>query len=229
MTRLSTNLYLEIAAGQVISLLRSGTPLPAAWQQTFSTFFDQQQALDLHLLAGQEKEESNKVTAGRWQINEIPTGKRGEIEIQVRVEVNTKGQVLVSAQHAARSLPVTPLTTFPANLPVKTDRPGPTPESAAKQSLDLHHLGAEQIQQLRARGYEINAQGRLVAGSRPQKKGLFRRRKEPIAELTPDEILSLAGEPLAPEESQRCPNPKCRAVIHINARRCEWCGRRLKD
>lgn len=44
-------------------------------------------------------------------------------------------------------------------------------------------------------------------------------------ELTVDDILEMAGEPLAEDQRQNC--PKCDAVIARDAKRCEWCGQTL--
>lgn len=210
-------------------ILPRGSALPAHWEQAFSTFFDQQRAFDLHLLSGETEQAGTNQSLGRWQITEIPAGRRGAVEIMVQVEINPSGQVLVSANQAGNRLPVTRLTAAHPNLPVTGKLQHPTGERRSQDGPDLRQLGAEEIQQLRERGYEINATGRLVAGSQPQKKGLFRRRKSQLIELSPEEILSLAGKPLAPEESRRCPNPRCQAVIPLTAEQCEWCGQELKD
>jgi hypothetical protein len=44
-------------------------------------------------------------------------------------------------------------------------------------------------------------------------------------DLTVEDILEMAGEPLAEHERQKC--PKCDAVIPRDAKRCEWCGQVL--
>ena len=46
-----------------------------------------------------------------------------------------------------------------------------------------------------------------------------------VADLTPEEILRLAGDPLPEQERRNCPN--CDAVISRSAERCEWCGQIL--
>jgi molecular chaperone DnaK (HSP70) len=43
-----------------------------------------------------------------------------------------------------------------------------------------------------------------------------------MKELTPEEILNLAGDPLPENERRNC--PKCDAVISRDSTRCEWCG-----
>jgi hypothetical protein len=51
----------------------------------------------------------------------------------------------------------------------------------------------------------------------------FNRRKSHPRELSPKEIVRLAGEPLDPEDRLNCPH--CDAVIHKSSQKCEWCGK----
>jgi len=44
-------------------------------------------------------------------------------------------------------------------------------------------------------------------------------------QLSPDDVIELAGGPLAPEERQRC--PQCAAVVPRSAVKCPWCGTSL--
>lgn len=46
-------------------------------------------------------------------------------------------------------------------------------------------------------------------------------------ELSPSDIIDLAGGPLPPEERRQC--PKCQATISKKATRCEWCGVQIAD
>jgi len=41
-------------------------------------------------------------------------------------------------------------------------------------------------------------------------------------QLSPDDVIKLAGGPLPPEERRAC--PQCGAVIPRSARKCAWCG-----
>jgi molecular chaperone DnaK (HSP70) len=53
----------------------------------------------------------------------------------------------------------------------------------------------------------------------------FSRKRPHPRELSPEEIVQLAGEPLAPEDRRICPH--CKAVIPRTAEKCQWCGARL--
>ena len=54
---------------------------------------------------------------------------------------------------------------------------------------------------------------------------LFSRPKHSTNDISVDDILKMAGEPLAEDQRRNC--PKCDAVIARNAKRCEWCGQVL--
>ena len=70
----------------------------------------------------------------------------------------------------------------------------------------------------RLTGSSLDSQ--VWAGSLGRRGALPRSR-----ELTPDEIIRLAGGPLSPEERRNC--PKCGAVVSRSQNKCPWCSEPL--
>jgi hypothetical protein len=118
------------------------------------------------------------------------------------------------------------------------------------EELALSDLDAETRQQLRILGLDIGPPepGALPPEVRPEEKGLLDRMVSRLTgssregqvstgsagragpaprprQLTPDEIIELAGGPLSPEERRNC--PKCGAVVSRSEGRCPWCSEPL--
>ena len=72
-------------------------------------------------------------------------------------------------------------------------------------------LSVDELQEIQNKGFDL---GTLRIGV-----------TQNVGELTPDEILRLAGDPLPENKRRNC--PKCDAVISRDATRCEWCGKSL--
>lgn len=90
-------------------------------------------------------------------------------------------------------------------------------------------LSPEEIQELEAKGFDffIKEEPDLTIGVGNvvrQIPGMMFRQDKPN-ELTPDDILRMAGDPLPEDKRLNC--PKCDAVISRDAKRCEWCGQIL--
>lgn len=90
-------------------------------------------------------------------------------------------------------------------------------------------LTPEEIQELEAQGFDffIKEEPNLnirVENVVQQFPGLIFQQSK-ADELTPDEILRMAGDPLPEDKRRNC--PKCDAVISRETTRCEWCGQIL--
>lgn len=125
------------------------------------------------------------------------------------------------------------------NLPDTTSAGGSTswddlpPELVDTIGIESPHtpggLSPEEIQELEAQGFDffIKEEPKLNIGVEnvvQQIPGmLFRQTK--ADELTPEDILQMAGDPLPEELRRNCPN--CDAVISQDVKRCEWCGQIL--
>lgn len=90
-------------------------------------------------------------------------------------------------------------------------------------------LSPEEIEELEAQGFDffIKEKPDLNIGVDniiQQIPGMMFRQNKPD-ELTPDDIIRMAGDPLPEDKRRNC--PKCDAVISLDAKRCEWCGQIL--
>jgi len=89
-------------------------------------------------------------------------------------------------------------------------------------------LDDKSLQELKDKGFDVSRQDEqdLTIDANKifrQLPGmLFGTSKRPQTEISVEDILKMAGEPLAENQRRNC--PKCDAVIALNAKRCEWCG-----
>jgi hypothetical protein len=108
-------------------------------------------------------------------------------------------------------------------------------------SFDADAFDSDDLQALQERGFDIHPDPKL---SRSSKTVLVKTEQEEegflgwllskigsamlkSGSLPPTEIVTLAGDALPPEESRKCPNPNCDAVISKEATKCPWCGKSL--
>jgi hypothetical protein len=110
-------------------------------------------------------------------------------------------------------------------------------------SFDPDAMDQETLQQLQERGSGIFSDPKLSHSSKTvlvrteeRDQGFLGRllsrlgiAKQAPPLLGPSEIITLAGGALSPEESRKCPNPKCGAVISKDASECPWCSQILQD
>jgi len=108
--RLKETLYLEISPEKNFPVIPAGRTIPAIWQQTFTTYFENQRSFDLHLLRGHSDQLAENITLGKWRIGGIPPGDKGKHRITVETRVGADGSVAVRATLDEQSLPVTLLT-----------------------------------------------------------------------------------------------------------------------
>lgn len=109
------------------------------------------------------------------------------------------------------------------------------PELIETLGIEAHHnpggLDDESWQELQEKGFDLSLLGDqdLVIDANKvfrQLPGMiFRSPKQPHKDLSVDDILNMAGEPLPEDQRRNC--PKCDAVIALDAKRCEWCGQVL--
>ena len=91
-------------------------------------------------------------------------------------------------------------------------------------------LSPEELRELQEKGFNIfpaeETDLKIDAGKSLQQisKMMFPQQRK-VDELTPEEIVRLAGDPLPEEKRRRC--PKCDAVISRENKRCQWCGYEL--
>jgi hypothetical protein len=269
--RIRENLYIETSKNSVFPLVPAGRKVPATWEQTFTTYIDDQRSFDLHLLFGRSDTVIENSTLGKWRVAGIPPSPKGKHQIYVKIRVGVDGSVGLSAVLNNQPLPIIllteafpkiPLTSRVPSIPLKnliqqlctnckssfvvraenwkkepfalcldcgdkfelSDTPVSSysapwddlpPELVKTLGIEPPHtpggLSIDELQEIQNLGFDVDIPGQIG----------FKR----VGELTPDEILRLAGNPLPENERRNCPN--CDAVVSLESTRCEWCGKAL--
>ncbi|HBY07579.1 MAG TPA: hypothetical protein DEH22_07255 [Chloroflexi bacterium] len=88
-------------------------------------------------------------------------------------------------------------------------------------------LDADALRELQEKGFKLSDPESPDLAIRVDKviqqvPGMIYRSSKKGDELSVDEILRLAGNPLPADQRRRC--PKCDAVIAQDDKRCNWCG-----
>lgn len=94
---LSYTLGVEIEGDQFVGILDRNTPIPAEAQRVFTTVADNQSAVEIHVLQGEDAVASNNVSLGRFLLSGIREARKGDPRIEVSFGVDVDGIVHVSA------------------------------------------------------------------------------------------------------------------------------------
>jgi molecular chaperone DnaK len=94
---LSYTLGVEIEGDQFVGILQRNTPLPADAKKLFTTVADNQSAVEIHVLQGEEEKAGRNISLGRFLLSGIREAKRGEPRVEVDFAVDPDGIVQVSA------------------------------------------------------------------------------------------------------------------------------------
>jgi hypothetical protein len=239
-TQLAQTIYIETANGQAAPLFVAGYSLPAQRHQPFSTAHDHQSQIDIHLLYGESRIAAQNTTLGRWQISEISPSKQEGQVIDLEILVDEVGTLELRATLEGNPLTVDLLTIFDPRAPVQSvdniilgsiEQPKEEAPDLPAKSILFDSKSELERKQLRQSGVDddkpMPAQGAgfLVDKVFQPLLSWFSRKRPHPRELSPEEIVQLAGEPLAPEDRRICPH--CKAVIPRTAEKCQWCGARL--
>jgi hypothetical protein len=122
--RIKESLYIETIKNKLVPLIPAGRRVPTAWEQTFTTFQEEQRSFDLHLLCGIKANISDTKTLGKWRIAGIPPGSKGAYRIRVNIRIGVDGSVSLGAILLGQSLPVTFLTETLPKIPLTIKVPG---------------------------------------------------------------------------------------------------------
>lgn len=94
---LSYTLGVEIEGDQFVGILDRNTPIPASAKRVFTTVADDQSAVEIHVLQGEETSASFNISLGRFLLSGIREARRGEPRVEVSFDVDADGIVHVSA------------------------------------------------------------------------------------------------------------------------------------
>ncbi|MFD2612715.1 molecular chaperone DnaK [Paenibacillus gansuensis] len=91
------SLGIETAGGVFTKMIERNTTIPTSKSQVFSTYADNQPAVEIHVLQGERSMAAGNKTLGRFTLGDIPLAPRGVPQIEVTFDIDANGIVNVSA------------------------------------------------------------------------------------------------------------------------------------
>ena len=91
-------LGIETAGDVMTKMIDKNTTIPTSKTQIFSTYANNQPAVDIHVLQGERPMAVDNKTLGRFQLTDIPPAPRGVPQIEVTFDIDANGIVNVKAK-----------------------------------------------------------------------------------------------------------------------------------
>ncbi len=91
-------LSIETAGGVATPMIERNTTIPTKKSQVFSTYADNQTAVDINILQGERSMAKDNKTLGNFRLDGIPTAARGVPQIEVTFDIDANGILNVSAK-----------------------------------------------------------------------------------------------------------------------------------
>ncbi|MBQ2803118.1 MAG: Hsp70 family protein, partial [Lachnospiraceae bacterium] len=92
------SLSIETAGGIATRLIERNTTIPTKKSQVFSTYSDNQTAVDINVLQGERQFARDNKSLGQFRLDGIPPAPRGIPQIEVTFDIDANGIVNVSAK-----------------------------------------------------------------------------------------------------------------------------------
>jgi len=91
-------LAIETAGGVATAMIERNTTIPSKKSQTFSTYADNQTAVDIKVLQGERPMAKDNKVLGNFRLDGIPAASRGTPQIEVTFDIDANGILNVSAK-----------------------------------------------------------------------------------------------------------------------------------
>jgi len=91
------SLGIETMGGTFTKIIERNTPIPTSRGQIFTTAYDNQKQVDIHIVQGERALAADNISLGVLTLDEIPMARRGEPQIEVNFHIDSNGILNVTA------------------------------------------------------------------------------------------------------------------------------------
>ncbi|MBI3267593.1 MAG: Hsp70 family protein [Planctomycetes bacterium] len=103
---LRLDLGVEVADGKFLALVPRDMLVPTSGSSVFATSMDNQSFMDLHVMEGETDLVTKSRSVGRYRMEGLPKGPKGQVQFQVTLAVSGTGLLTVKAMDMITGYPI---------------------------------------------------------------------------------------------------------------------------